>query len=337
MTKKKIRYSEFPAPATPATPPVPAPSAADEAPVRARRARRAAAPVAEAPAVPESVPDASPASAPEPVESRRPKAPLDLARALADARSAEAAAVAALRPAAPSGNGNGNGSAHPGPNGNGGGEHGAREAAREVVGRLTPMRGNAVISRPTPVRGSVAIPRLTPARGSVTIVPDAPVAAPAAAASMLRERARQRTGTVDLLVFAVGREWFGLELAAVEEAIDLPAVRHVPEMPPAMLGVVTVRGMLTSLFSPASALGVSLNDGASALVFRRARGRLAIAVDDVDDVHSLDLAQLRETPVTDGGDGIVLGVLRYRDALLALVDAEALIAACQTVPVLETA
>ncbi|MDB4885284.1 MAG: cheV1, partial [Gemmatimonadetes bacterium] len=162
-------------------------------------------------------------------------------------------------------------------------------------------------------------------------------AAPPASPNALRERARLRTGTVDLLLFSVGVEWFGVELAAVEEAIDLPAIRHVPEMPPAMLGVITVRGALATVYSPAAALGLTLGAPSSALVFRRPRGRLGIAVDDVDDVHTLDLAHLRDAPAGDTGDGILLGVLRHRDTLLALVDAEALIAACQTVPALETA
>lgn len=196
---------------------------------------------------------------------------------------------------------------------------------------------------PTPaavpsVAAPVVLPPPVPAIGrpSVSLVADDP--APAAAQTFsLRERARARRGQVDLLVFRVGTEWFGVDLAAVEEAIDLPAVRHVPEMPPAMVGVVTVRAMLTPVFAPGSVLGVTGELGASALVFRRARGRVAIAVDDVDDVHTLDLAQLRDAPGVDARDGILLGVIRYRAALLALVDAEALIAACQLVPLLETA
>ena len=213
-------------------------------------------------------------------------------------------------------------------------------AVTQSGGRLTPVRGSVTMSRLTPSRASVAIPRLTPRRGSVVIpratamllATDAEPLAPA-----LRDRARARSGTVDLLLFRVGAELFGVELAAVEEAIDLPPVRHIPEMPPAMLGVISVRNVLTSVFSPERALGVPLATTASALIFRRGRGRLGIACDDVDDVHSLDLAHLRDAPGTETAGGVLLGVLRHQNALLALVDAEALIAACQTVPAMETA
>jgi purine-binding chemotaxis protein CheW len=148
---------------------------------------------------------------------------------------------------------------------------------------------------------------------------------------------RRRHGRLDVLLFRVADESFAIDLSAVEEAIDIPPVHHVPEMPHAMLGVITVRGTLTAVYSPAAALGVGLHDGTSALIFRRGQSRLAVVVDEVDDVIALDLSLLRDTPTLEANDGTVLGVVRQGDALLALVDADALLAACQAVPLLETA
>lgn len=153
----------------------------------------------------------------------------------------------------------------------------------------------------------------------------------------LRDRARGRLGTVELLMFRVGGERFAVELASVEEAIDLPDVHHVPEMPPAMIGVVTVRGTLTPVFTPDSALGVPVQGRTAALVFRAPRGRFALAIDDVDDVLSLDLGTLRDAPGVDGTDPVVLGVARHEGAIVALVDADALIESCQAIPVPELA
>jgi len=151
----------------------------------------------------------------------------------------------------------------------------------------------------------------------------------------LRERARGRTGHVELLMFRVGNERFAVELLCVEEAIDLGAPHHVPEMPPAMLGVITVRGTLTPVFTPDEALGVAAVSKGAALIFRSDRGRFALAIDDVDDVMTLDLAQLRDAPGIDGSDSLVLGVARNGSGIVALVDAEALIAACQATPIPE--
>jgi chemotaxis signal transduction protein len=185
-----------------------------------------------------------------------------------------------------------------------------------------------------------------PAAAAAPAVPEPTTTAPSAAAAAsapstiarsLRDRVRARTGQLDVLFFRAGDERFAVDLAAVEEAIDIPPVHHVPEMPPAMLGVITVRGMLTPVYSPAAALGLSLHDGTSALIFRRGRSRVAIVVDEVDDAASLDLSLLRDPPILDASDGIVLGVVRQRDVLLALVDTDALLAACQATPLLETA
>ena len=153
----------------------------------------------------------------------------------------------------------------------------------------------------------------------------------------LRERARGRTGLVELLMFRVGNERFAVELLCVEEAIDLVEPHHVPEMPPAMLGVITVRDTLTPVFTPDDALGVSAESKGAALIFRSNRGRFALAIDDVDDVMTLDLAQLRDAPGIDGNDALVLGVARNGNGIVALVDAEALIAACQATPIPELA
>ena len=153
----------------------------------------------------------------------------------------------------------------------------------------------------------------------------------------LRERARSRTGLVELLLFRVGAERFAVELLCVEEAIDLGEPHHVPEMPPAMLGVITVRDTLTPVFTPDAALGVAAVSKDAALIFRSDRGRFALAIDDVDDVMTLDLAQLRDAPGLDGADSLVLGVARTGRGIVALVDAEALIAACQATPIPELA
>lgn len=158
-----------------------------------------------------------------------------------------------------------------------------------------------------------------------------PDEAPTPDTRSLRDRARAREGTAEILVFIVGNEHFGIELAEVEEAIDLPPVHHVPEMPPAMQGVMSVRDSLTSVYSPRQPLGLAHAVGACALIFRRRRSRLALIIDDVDDARSIDLAQLRDAPSATKG-GVVLGVVRHGDSLLSLVDAEALLAACQAIP-----
>jgi len=147
----------------------------------------------------------------------------------------------------------------------------------------------------------------------------------------LRERVRDRTGIADLLMFRIGEELFATDLASVEEAVTLPEIHHLPEMPVAMLGAFNLRGRLTPVYSPSHVIGVPLRGVAqAALLVRSETRRLGLAVDDVEDVFQVDLATVREAPGTDDADGILLGVAHHGKELVAIVDAEALVAACVT-------
>ncbi|MEO7457903.1 MAG: chemotaxis protein CheW [Gemmatimonadaceae bacterium] len=142
---------------------------------------------------------------------------------------------------------------------------------------------------------------------------------------------------VDLLMFRVGAERFAVELLGVDEVIDLPIIHFVPEMPPAMVGVVNVRGSLTPVYSPHVPLGLPLAQSEAVLIFRHAGSRVGILIDDVEDAINVDLRELRETPGNHEHDEVVLGVVRHGGALVAVADVTALIAACQSAAVLETA
>jgi purine-binding chemotaxis protein CheW len=154
----------------------------------------------------------------------------------------------------------------------------------------------------------------------------------------LRERVRSRTGRADLLMFRIGDELFATDLASVEEAVTLPEIHHLPEMPAAMLGAFNLRGRLTPVYSPAEVLGVPLRGEAhAALLVRSETRRLGLAVDDVEDVFQVDLATVHEAPGTEDADGILLGVAHHGKELVAIVDAEALVAACVAGQPMETA
>ena len=144
--------------------------------------------------------------------------------------------------------------------------------------------------------------------------------------------------TTELLLFRVGRELFAVELRSVEEAIDLTDVRQVPGAAAPVRGVLTLRRALVPLFSPADALGVPLGEAATALVVRDAAGRLAIAADDVEDVMTMTEGALRPLPAGDArGSAVVRGVVRRGRDLVAVVDLDALIAACRGTPQPEAA
>jgi chemotaxis signal transduction protein len=151
-----------------------------------------------------------------------------------------------------------------------------------------------------------------------------------------RERVRARFGVEELLTFHVGRERFATSLAAIDEAVERPDVYRVPEMPETMIGVFSLRGRLIPVCSPLRPLGVALEGSVpTVLLMRAGTRRVGMAVDDVDDVLSLDLATIRPSPGVDDSDGVLLGVVRQGNELIAIVDPDAIVAACLSGQVME--
>lgn len=156
------------------------------------------------------------------------------------------------------------------------------------------------------------------------------VAGPAAAAPQapvrFRDRVRERAGAQDLLLVRIGDERFAVPLESVDELVESPNLRHVPGAPPALLGLFTLGGSLLPLYSPAGVLGATPLREQVALVMRGGRARVALAVDDADDVISISLADVIDAPRTGHHDDVVLGVLWRDGELLTLLDARAVVA-----------
>lgn len=138
----------------------------------------------------------------------------------------------------------------------------------------------------------------------------------------------------ELLLFRIGAEFFAVDLAAVEEAIEVPDVHRLPDMPSAMLGVFTLRGRMLPVYSPAVCLDVSATTDAAVVLVMRSHGeqRVGLAVDDIEDVIQLDPAMMHRPPMPDPDDTILLGVTRHGTEPVGVVDAASLIATCTAAP-----
>jgi len=158
-----------------------------------------------------------------------------------------------------------------------------------------------------------------------------------AAVRALRDRVRDREGSASLLLFRVGAERFALALTAVEEVIDLEGLRvhAVPGVTDAMSGVLELRGALLPLHPAAALLGVSGSACRTALVMRAPARRVALGVDDAEDVLVAELSAVRPSPHA-GRDDLLLGVLQQGTDLIGVLDGDALVAGCRADPSLES-
>lgn len=152
-----------------------------------------------------------------------------------------------------------------------------------------------------------------------------PTAPNDAAPVRFRDRVRARHGLAELFLFTLGDERFAVDVRAVEEVLDRPVLQAVPGAPPAVTGVCRYEGGTLGVVSAGILLGVDAPAGASVLVMRRGDSRLGLLVDDVEEVHLLDLSTVGSPPYD--GDDFLLAVHWDGDALTAVIDARALVAA----------
>jgi purine-binding chemotaxis protein CheW len=134
-----------------------------------------------------------------------------------------------------------------------------------------------------------------------------------------------RDGVERLLVFRVGPERFAVTLGAVDEVIDFPPVQPLPDASATLRGLATLRGELVSIYDPRPLLNVGGDAHGAVLLFERGGRRVGLAIDDVFDAIVVEEAELRTAPGRDASDGILVGVVRRGNDLVAVLDADALI------------
>lgn len=202
---------------------------------------------------------------------------------------------------------------------------------------------STAVTTPPPVSLSSASATATPAdvHGSAAVV-------------RFRERVRARIGTAELLAFRLGDERFAFDVRALDEAIEAPVIHRAPvddaeagATGPApgvgnraasgagapgaaiLCGLAHVGERSIPVFDTARLLGVRATRGAGhVLVMRSGTRRIGLLADEVDDVVTVDLAAIKPPPI-DAGDELLLGVTWDGAALTGILDARALITACQ--------
>lgn len=183
---------------------------------------------------------------------------------------------------------------------------------------LAPKRSEGDMSlAPTPSPPSTAA--VEPAAGD---------AANGGAPLRFRERVRSRSGTAELLVFRLGRERYAVDVQAVEEILDAPRVERSGGSD-RLVGLTRHAGRSLQVFDPSVVLVGRASDVAdTVLVMRSGAAHIGLCVEDVDDVFVVDLAVLHPPPF-ELGDDLLLGVLWRGGEITGVLDARALVGACQ--------
>jgi purine-binding chemotaxis protein CheW len=137
-----------------------------------------------------------------------------------------------------------------------------------------------------------------------------------------------------VLTFALGAEVYGVDILRLKEIRGWSPVTRLPHSPPAVLGVLNLRGIVVPIIDLRVRFGMAAAEFTPVTVIivlslRTERGdqEFGIVVDKVMDVIDIAPEQVRPTPATGSaqtGDAIE-GIATVDEQMLILLDAERMI------------
>lgn len=130
------------------------------------------------------------------------------------------------------------------------------------------------------------------------------------------------------LTFRTGTQWYAVDVMTVFEVSNMVAISAVPDMPPAILGMVNIRGEVVPIVDLRLRFHTSNRhvELTTPIIFLRHAevGTYGIVVDDVDDVINLKPNAISQTSLTQRAKHI-MGLTDVNGRLIMLLDPKELI------------
>ncbi len=134
------------------------------------------------------------------------------------------------------------------------------------------------------------------------------------------------TNELEILVFSIGQQRYGVNVAKVREVIEPVTVTRLPEAPPSVAGVFQLRDQVIPLVDLAVNLGVERSADAKdgvIIVMEFNSNRVGFRVDAVRYIHRVNVKDVEATPDLPGlRDAPVTFVVQIEDALILMIDFE---------------
>ncbi len=130
---------------------------------------------------------------------------------------------------------------------------------------------------------------------------------------------------MQLVVFRLGKEEFGVDITQVREIIKLTTITRVPNAPEFIEGVINLRGQITAVMDLRKRLGIeaNANNGDTRIIVVELPGTtLGMIVDNVSEVLRLGAKDIDAASAitSEVGSEYIRGIGKLKDRLLILLD-----------------
>lgn len=179
---------------------------------------------------------------------------------------------------------------------------------------------------PAPPVQSSAVPREESAPDPKAVREERPAAQEntEAGASLDKARASGSTGE-KLLIFDLAGEKYAVPIHDIAQIIETPLTTPIPNAPPYLYGILSLRGKIVSVIDVAARLGIRRRQAAGqskVVVLDLGPDQIGLLVDNIDQVVDVDLSALEPPP--EGfrrlAKDYVEGVFHHRNSAVAFLN-----------------
>jgi len=159
-------------------------------------------------------------------------------------------------------------------------------------------------------------------------------------ADVLRQRAESlaqesveevKRDSVGLLLFRLDEEWYSVKLQDVREIYREQKIAPIPCTPPAILGVVNIRGEIISVTDISRLLGLgrfaAALDLAPAIVIHDREVTTAIVVEEIGDIVEVPLESIEPplSTIDKVGAQLIIGSLHLEGRMVGIINASSIL------------
>ncbi len=143
----------------------------------------------------------------------------------------------------------------------------------------------------------------------------------------LYEREELKEETLQLIVFRLSREWYGVEIARVKEVIKVGKITHLPSSPEYIAGIVNLRGNILSITDLKTIFGLPHEESTEkARIIAVESGILetGLFVDEVTASIEVPVSKIEPSLLTLPAEGAkyIEGQCKVDNKLIALISVE---------------
>lgn len=134
-----------------------------------------------------------------------------------------------------------------------------------------------------------------------------------------------------IAIFKLGKEDYGIDITKVVEIVLHQEIRHVPDGPSYIEGIVNLRGDIHPIYNLSKRFHMvekEPDEETKIIVIRTSEMNIGFIVDSVSEILNIPKEDIQEPPTiinSNSGDQYIEGIAKYENRMIILLDVDKLV------------